>query len=308
MENNERRLIKPCLAAIAVLAVLFIAGTFADEAISKAIFTPDSIPIKAVTSLGVLPYFFGVMLLFGSLTERTVHSSAPKAVKITVSVLLIAGVLFLGFIGGASFVDRNCLGSIFPSLDRNYPVIAIFAVVLFYPFVIAGYRLAAKSEDVHLLKRLIVLFAVMLTAFAIMQVVKHVFSRPRYRTVVLGYEGVGFEPWYKPFTGAGEAMERFGIDKEEFRSFPSGHGILSFSSVYILQMLTWYSAKLKEKRGVLLAAGLIFGSIIIITRVILGAHYVSDVTMGAMIALGLAIVFMVIQSKISDNSEDSMKE
>ena len=302
MENNEKKLIKPCLAAIGVLAVLFIIGTFADEAISRTVFTPDSVPVKAVTSLGVLPYFMGGMLMFGALAARTVHSSAHIAVKIIFVTILTVAAVYVGFIGGGAFVDRNCLGSIFPLLNKNITAIAIFAVVLFYPLIFIGYRLAVKSEDVKLLKRLIVLLITMLTAFAIMQIVKQVFSRPRYRTVVQGFEGVGFEPWYKPYSGAAEAMERFGIDKEEFRSFPSGHGILSFSTVYILQMLTWFIPKLKEKRGVLLGAGLIFGTVIIISRVILGAHYVSDVTMGAMIALGLAAAFTAVQARISDST------
>lgn len=139
----------------------------------------------------------------------------------------------------------------------------------------------------------------MLTAFVAMQVLKNVFHRPRYRTAVIGYGGIGFVPWYTPFSGASGYIAVLGISKGEFRSFPSGHSILSISVVYMIQSLTWFFPKLKEKALQLSTGGFFFGVFIMITRMILGAHYLTDVSAGAMIGITLSLVHILIQHRIS---------
>ncbi|MCR4556562.1 MAG: phosphatase PAP2 family protein, partial [Saccharofermentans sp.] len=123
--------------------------------------------------------------------------------------------------------------------------------------------------------------------------------RPRYRLVVQGYEGTGFIPWYIRFNGAGELVEKFGIDKGEFRSFPSGHSILSMSVIVILQMLSWSFEKLKDKRLVMSVLGFVFALMIMGTRMMLGAHYLSDVSFGALICSVMALAFTAVQHKIT---------
>ena len=97
-------------------------------------------------------------------------------------------------------------------------------------------------------------------------------------------------------------IDKYGIDVGEFRSFPSGHSILSISMVIILQSLSWFSTKLKGKKILLGVAGLIFAVIIMFTRLVLGAHYVSDISAGAIIGSVLAIIYTVIENAI-DKSE-----
>ena len=128
---------------------------------------------------------------------------------------------------------------------------------------------------------------------------KGVFNRPRYRTAVLGYKGVGFVPWYTLFEGAESYVTLYGINADEFRSFPSGHSILSISAMYILPSLSWLFPMLRDKQLLLEIAGLMFGIIIMLTRTILGAHYLSDVSAGAMLGTLLSLVYTVIQQRIS---------
>jgi len=90
-------------------------------------------------------------------------------------------------------------------------------------------------------------------------------------------------------------MERFGIESSEFRSFPSGHSILSMSVVYVLQSFSWFFPKLKSEKLGLGITGAIFAVMIMLTRVVLGAHYVSDVSAGAIVGGGLALAYTVIQ-------------
>ena len=112
-----------------------------------------------------------------------------------------------------------------------------------------------------------------------------------------GHEEIGFLPWYKTFDDYKLMIEKYGIDAGEFRSFPSGHSILSISMVFILQSLSWFSAKLKNKKMLLGAMGLVFAMIIMFTRLVLGAHYLSDVSAGAIIGTVLSIIYTVIVGK-----------
>jgi membrane-associated phospholipid phosphatase len=97
-----------------------------------------------------------------------------------------------------------------------------------------------------------------------------------------------------------------GIDKGEFRSFPSGHSILSMCMVMILQSLTWFFKKLKDKRIILGVLGAAFSMIIIFTRLILGAHYLSDVSAGAIIVSLPTIIYTLIQIKFESCSTESL--
>ena len=280
-------------------AVMLIIGTFNDEAIAKTLFSPDNIPIKFVTSLGVYPFFAMSVLFSGALYERVMHSKINKAVKVTVCILIGLLATFVGFIGAGSLVDKDSLGSIFPELNRNIPVIIGISVVSIFPLAYLGFSMAKKTDDGTLAKHIICLLILLALSYAALQVLKNVFHRPRYRLAVLGYEGIGFVKWYTPFSGSQDLVEAFGIDAGEFRSFPSGHSILSMALVYILQSFAWFSPGLRNKRLILGVLGFIFAVIIMFTRMILGAHYLSDVSAGAIIGALLALVYTVIQHRIS---------
>ncbi len=184
-------------------------------------------------------------------------------------------------------------------LEKNYLIKAVIAIVIIYPLFFIGYHFAKKSDDKLLTGRIMALIIVMAFSFAIMQVLKGVFNRPRYRTAVLGYEGIGFVPWYSPVTNTPELIQKFDLAADEFRSFPSGHSILSVSAIYILPSLSWIFPKLKNKQIMMTVIGLVFCIIIIMSRMILGAHYLSDVSAGAIISTIISIVFFMIQMRIS---------
>ena len=292
-------------AVLMFLGVLFFVGTFLDEDISKTLFSPDNTAAAVITSTGLIPYFIAPVLFCGTLYERAVHSSQAKPIKVILCVLCVLIALFVGFIGGGSIADRNCFGMIFPSINRNIPVIAILSVLFEYPFFFVGYHFAKKTEDKLLTQRIITLLIILLLAFITMQSLKYTFNRPRYRTVFIGYDGIGFVPWYTRFEGAAEYSERYGINGDEFLSFPSGHSILSISAMYILPSLSWIFPKLKNHQFLLVLTGFVFGIIIMLTRMILGAHYLSNVSMGAMIGTVLSLVYTIIQHRISAKQKTS---
>ena len=287
------------ILVLVLFAGLFVLGTFSDESMASSLYTPNSLAAKIITSCGVYPFFAFAVLFTGVLCERIIHSGLSKPVKIILAASAYLIATFVGFIGAGALVDGDCLGGIFPVLNRNIPVIVGLCFVTNPPLLCLGFYLGAKrKEDERLIKRVICLLVLLGITYATMEVFKGIFHRPRYRLVMQGVDGIGYIPWYTPFHKAKEFIESLGIPKGEFRSFPSGHAILSMSMVFILQSLSFLSVKLKNKKVILGIAGLIFSVIIMFTRMLLGAHYLSDVCAGAVISTAFALIYTVIQHRI----------
>ena len=283
---------------LVVFAALFLVGTFYDETIAAAIYTPDNLPAIFITTAGIYPFFASAVLFMGTLTERTIHSGLNKPLKVLFCCICACLALYSGFEGSRSLLSVDCLGGVFPMLNHNTPIAIVVSIVAAYPLFFLGYRLGAKSKDKLLAKKILGLVAIMLIALLSMEVLKIIFSRPRYRIVVRGYEGIGFVPWYEPFSGAAGFIGSFGLEKTDLRSFPSGHSVLSISCVYILLSVVWLFPKLKKRVDLLLICGLTFGIIVMFTRMQLGAHYLSDVSAGALIGTALSLIYVIIQHRI----------
>lgn len=282
--------------------LLFVLGTFFDESIAIHLYSPDFTFVKYVTSCGVFPFFAFAVLFIGALCERIIQSQLNKIIKVVLAFLCYLTATAVGFIGAGSFVDKDSLGGLYPVLNRNIPVIAGISIVILPLLLWSGYHLAKKTEDKNLVLKIVCLLILLALAYASLQILKSNFPRARYRLVVQGYENIGFRPWYMPLEDTAKFINDMGIDKGEFRSFPSGHSILSMCMVMILQSLTWFSQKLKDKRIILGVLGAVFSMIIIFTRLMLGAHYMSDVSAGAIIVAFLTIVYTLIQNKLDSCS------
>ncbi len=298
MKDRPAKLITLNVCMILLFALLLGLGTFFDEGIARALYSPDNIFAKLLTSLGAFPFFSFVVLFFGALCERMTRSKHNKpfmTARVVLCILMATGV---GFIGVGSFVDKDSLGSIFPSLDRNIPVIAIISAVSIPLLICAGYSLAKKTDDPLLVKRILSVLVLLGLSYLALQDLKGIMGRPRFRLVMKEYDGIGFVPWYTVFPESSHFIETLGIDKGEFRSFPSGHSILAMSVIICLESLAWFIPKLKEKRFVLGICGLLFALVIMFTRLVLGAHYLSDVSAGALISSVIALIYTVTQQKI----------
>ena len=300
MKKNYLNLVFFYTAILLVFGALFLTGTFCDESIAAFLFTPDSTGMKVLTSLGVYPFFSVLVLLFGALFQRMQSSQLGRPAKLVICLLCLLMSLATGAIGADVFLGNDCFGSVFPVLNGNIAAISAVCLVGVYPLFFLGFKLARGVEDRLLANRIVGLIVIMLFALVTMLTLKNVFHRPRYRTVVLGYEGVGFVPWYTPVRGASGYIKTLGIDKGEFRSFPSGHSIISVSLIYIIQSVTWFFPKLRSKSILLSAAALLFGAVIMLTRMVLGAHFLSDVSAAAMLGTMLSLVHTLIQWRITE--------
>lgn len=290
------------IAMAVFFAVLMLIGTFFDESIDKALFSPGNIPATLITTLGIYPYFASMVFFLGVLCQRARNATMGTIAKVACAVLCVAFALVVGFMGVKTLVGEDCLGGIWTNLNGSYLAIAIISVVFVYPLFFVGYTLAGRNNDKLLAKRVLGLLLILLLVFIAMNVFKGFFNRPRYRTVSLGLEGVDYVPWYHIMPNPAPLMEKYGLSKNEFSSFPSGHSMMSLSTIYILYSLAWLFPALRGKRTTLCVAGFVFAIIIMFTRMVLGAHYLSDVSAGALICIVLMLAYNFIQRRIDPAS------
>ncbi len=152
-----------------------------------------------------------------------------------------------------------------------------------------GYLFFRKSEN----KNLWILFVILIVAYAIaltagISLFKVIFHRPRYRSVM--NDGLDFYPWYERCSDYEELMRLYELPSEEFKSFPSGHSATAVGLPMMALFLPFVDKKYKKLQLPIFFGGLLFAFLVMFSRIYVGAHYLSDVSMGAIITIALMIV------------------
>jgi len=108
------------LFLLLVFGLLFIVGTFHDEEIAKALYSPNLF-VKYVSATGVFPFFAFAILFFGALCERILHSEKKKPIHILLCALCLFLATAVGFVGAGSLVTRIASGTYFPLSTETSP-------------------------------------------------------------------------------------------------------------------------------------------------------------------------------------------
>lgn len=128
---------------------------------------------------------------------------------------------------------------------------------------------------------LLVIFADIL----VVNLIKIPWGRARMRLVASDTRAY-FMPWWQAGTGLRDTLVAAGVAAEEFKSFPSGH-TANASSLMLLCLLPQLSPKLAGKQNVLFVIALVWTILVAASRIVMGAHYLTDTTVG--FAVGLAV-------------------
>ena len=153
-----------------------------------------------------------------------------------------------------------------------------------------GFLIATKKgiNKQFVFGTIILLIAITIALVPVSQVLKNIMRRPRYRTLVSGstfyLAEAEFKNWWEPFTKFADLEAIHGHDaiSEHFKSFPSGHTaeamIVPFALVYISKLFPGQ----EKKETLFLSIGMIFTLLMAFSRMTMGAHYLSDVSMGGL--------------------------
>ena len=291
-------------AFAAVLVALLIVGTFADYQIAQAVYAPDNPVVVFISTLGLFPTFYPACFLLGVLVERSLASRKPQLLRIAGAVLCVAlAMLFGALITRAVLSMRDGFGGMFGAEFPELVRLGIGAVVG-AALCALGFRAGKANDAKDLARDVLVVVVVLVGSYLLVEIVKNFMTRPRPRLLFAGYEGIEFCPWYQAFPGAEEFMAAFGIEKDAFKSFPSGHSLQAAALLASYYGLSLVYPRLRQKLGLALVVTIVFALVVMSCRMILGAHFLSDVSVGALLSAVAFLILMALQKPAQQEDSD----
>lgn len=279
----KKRILSEGFAVLFVALMLFaltVYGSVFDYEIAKAVYIgqlPSDNPFGIIFAfIGIIPTFVGWSFLGASifyLAKKQVDSKLKRRWLTAFSVLLFV-LSFFYFPNTLMMVNAGAFSVHFMIA---YPI-GIAVIILAGHL---GYRLSKRSENTELLKRLLFLAAVSVITMVVVMSTKEIMSRPRFRFAIDNAEY--FRSWWE----SGKDIKASLSDtlSDEFSSFPSGHSAYSMFAIFLFPSLADFMPKLKKYRPYLFILGLFWWVATAFSRMTVGAHYLSDVTIAALITL-----------------------
>jgi membrane-associated phospholipid phosphatase len=125
---------------------------------------------------------------------------------------------------------------------------------------------------------------VMFVQIGFIECTKYLWGRVRFRDLLAVGSYDSFTAWYHPN----------GINGN--KSFPSGHTAGAGMS-YLMMFFPYLSDKWKKNSQLCFWIPCVYTSIVAFTRLVMGAHYLSDITMGGVISFTIVIIAIKIFDK-----------
>ena len=294
--SKTKKLVLIC-SSVAVFLVAFVLATFYDLEISRAIaqLSGESYYSKNLFAVifecvGESPLYIVCGVGAGIIT-RYFFSLKNKYLRVVLAVVFaILGVYCYATISKriVKYVCQNTSSIDLYNKVKTY--IKLGSYVVGAGLMVLTLYLVNKIPSEHIPYLLAFAIASVLTlaiAMGFVQGVKGVFGRQRYRTIkVLEYNGmnelVNYTKWFvlngsrKPTA----EMLALGIASDGYKSFPSGHtcaGAMIILIYFIPDCLNMEGKKKAKAKGILLAVSLAYTFAIALSRVVMGAHYATDV-------------------------------
>lgn len=272
IKQNKNFIIMFYVCAIASMIV----GTFQDLNIDKFLNNPDNPFALWFYATGEIPSRLTIML-----AGLTLFYCASKKIMQLIGLVVE--------VGGGIFTGIHLADYLFAEDGNEMIFGAVFGIGIAVTALFAGKFITIPDK----MKRPLCVLAIAgVACFAAETIItegtKIVWGRERMRHLIETNNFDNFTPWYKP--------QAFTSDNE-FKSFPSGHTSGAAMS-YLTMLLPYASDKAKEKKALCFIFPFVYTSLLALTRMMMGAHFLTDVTAGAIITFTVVTVAMAIVDKV----------
>lgn len=264
-----RKTYKYTLLVISVLLVIF---AFTDLQISNAIYNSNSSFGMIFEAIGEFPA--AVIATFCTVSLMLTRNE-EKSVKYN---LRTGGYIIL-------LLLFALMAAMLPVKYFNGPTVLITIIATLY--IVISYIIAKKYSSTNREElRNAAIVGVLTFVFVVIafNLVKMGWGRERYRHMIATGSFEGFSLWFIP--------QKLTTDNE-FMSFPSGHSANAAIMIWITLIPTFITS-LREKKNWFIGFSLLWILVVPISRIMVGAHFASDVTMGVTITL---IIFAILESR-----------
>lgn len=298
--------------SVGIFVALAIISAFLDLQINKALYSPNNFYGQYFANFGELPTYL-VAPVAGTILF---YQNFGKNNKINIFLkVLFAIVIFAGY-----FVLITWLWGRFADDSILYPYLYQVAFsLLLTSLTIFSCMFVPKEKMRKLLWFAIFLIIVTALSNIFVQIMKMLWERQRFRTMTPGNElaplavsvicpdYAGFTPWYQinifspPEIRTEIYKEIFlATDEDAFKSFPSGHTVAAAASFGLIIVPDIFE-KLKKQRWIFWCVPILYTTLVGISRIVVAAHYLSDILFGGFIGYGTAcLTRWILISKVPD--------
>lgn len=281
------------IIVMSILLALFIVGSFFDKEINQAIFMNNNAFSVIFGAFGTYPCYAGLAFIAGGLIGTSIKRKDLHLFwKIFSIGLAVFGYIVSVWLGSNDIPSINGFNN--PKLE--IPAYIVGAVI-FGGVGFLGFWFCSKGNKEQLWKALLVMaFIYTVGLLPVSFLIKLFIHRPRYRILVSTGEVPFYHWWetckyYKDYIKDHIGLEIGGIVmtedilKEEFKSFPSGHSGAGAVMMMFLPYFSMVFKKLKGKETLMFYIGFAFALVMMFSRMLAGAHYLTDVCMGALLLM-----------------------
>ncbi|MBR6879543.1 MAG: phosphatase PAP2 family protein [Clostridiales bacterium] len=280
MQTKSRRILYISLTLFFIATLT--AGTFLDLQIAESVYIEYETFSVFFTMLGVLLFNGSFVFLDGALMRKFLSKEMTVPKKILASVICIYLAFSTSALGSASILN---------GLRTTFGSSIVAGLIIYGPLFIGGFILNRNRYDRSDVIRIILILVIITVAFFFPWLVKALVLRPRYRVTLLGYEGISFVPWYRSSGVTDDMVAALGLYGNDVYSFFSGHALQAVLNIIILPSFACVFGHSPRLEKALLTTALILAPFIMASRMILGDHYLSDISVGALVGIVLCLMY-----------------
>ncbi len=254
---------------LAIIVVLMILGSLFDYSLSLSLFNESNLFGRILAAYGQLPVSLG-MLISGTLLIYVCEKRfcLSTVLSFLFGILLALFGLFMSAYEPVMYLSGTL----------STPVLVCITLILMFCLDLVVFRLVKDGEKDQI-KQLIkyMVFATLMTTVVI-NVIKIPWGRPRMRMIAVTPEA-SFQPWWVVGSEMKDRLMAMGVASEEFKSFPSGH-TASAACMLMIAAFPVANETLKKHEQTLFWIAVIFAFVVGFSRIIMGAHFLTDITAG----------------------------
>lgn len=271
---SRRILYGVILVTLALIAV----GSFVDFPLSFALYDASNPFATFFAAYGAIPaplgcVAAGTLFVCGHNRNNKILGTVQNIGGI---LLLFVGILLVCFLP-ALYMPASPL------------LLAGVGLVLSAGTILVTCRLAKGADRAMILRVALAILLAILCELLVVNFIKVCWGRPRMRLVVSHPEAF-FVPWWQLGNALKEPLMAAGVAADEFKSFPSGH-TANATTMLLLGLVPYLKPQLQKYQKALVAFGFAWAAIVALSRILLGAHYLTDTTVGFLV--GFLSVYLI---------------
>ena len=273
-----------------IFVVTLVIGSFYDFQINQAIFSNRNAFGIFMAALGEWP-FYSLTVFLGAYLITCAFKYFKKDTKRLLYHNVACGILGIalgGYYQGNAITNANGYNVSGPAKFWLFVV----GFILMIPGVLLGIYAARKNNEKKYWRLAFYLLFAIAMSILVVTVIKEIMHRPRFRFLVTE-DIVPYLNWwepclnYKSYLGLAVA--------EDFKSFPSGHAVSGTCLIALPYVPRLYGMKNPRKTQISLGIfAILYSFLLSFTRMLVGAHFLSDISIGTLLTLIIFAIFVYI--------------